>query len=72
MILGGGKQRIAELKEEIQMLRDDNKRLRAALNFYANPKNWSGGVIETNTEDGTVFANTEMDKGAIALKVLER
>ncbi|TDJ60281.1 MAG: hypothetical protein E2O36_07860 [Proteobacteria bacterium] len=72
MILGGGKHRVAKLNEEIEMLRDDNKRLRAALNFYANPKNWSDGVIETNANDGTIFANAEMDKGAIALKVLAR
>ncbi len=71
MIFGGGSDggRTKELEAE-------NKRLREALEFYANPKHWSEGHKFRDADDATIFEDTgetsaSADMGAVALRALK-
>ena len=75
MIFGAGKGDVAELKEQVAKLTEENKRLRAALEFYANPKHWSEGHKYRDPDEATIYqedeSSVQLDKGMVAQKALE-
>lgn len=63
-------------EERIKELEAENKRLREALEFYANPKHWSEGHKYRDADEATIYEDTSVtsataDMGAIALKALK-
>jgi len=71
MIFGGGSN-----SERIKELEAENKRLREALEFYANPKHWSEGHKFRDADEATIFEDTSQtsvsaDMGAIAVQALK-
>ena len=74
MIFGRGKKTTAALEEENRKLKEENARLREALEFYANADNWSDGLKSTAAEDDTRTerrrSGAESIKNTIAIKAL--
>jgi len=73
MIFGGSD---SKLEERVKQLEDENKRLREALEFYANPNSWKEGHKYRDADEATIFEDTDatsaaVDMGAIALKALK-
>lgn len=65
------------LKARIKELEEENNRLREALKFYADPKNWSEGHKYRDADDATIFQDSgetsaSVDMGAIALRALKK
>ncbi len=74
MVFGRAKKTSAVLEEDYRALKEENARLREALEFYADADNWSNGRQSTETEDSTRTERrrsaAEAMKNAIALKAL--
>ncbi len=74
MIFDGSKKRLTELDAQNKKLNEENARLRAALEFYSNSKNWSEGHKTSEGGDTTRTERrrspAELDKGTTALKAL--
>jgi hypothetical protein len=74
MVFGRAKKTSAVLEEDYRALKEENARLREALEFYADADNWSHGRQSTETEDSTRTERrrsaAEAMKNAIALKAL--
>lgn len=73
MIFGG---KDTKLEARVKQLEEENKKLREALEFYANPKHWSEGHKYRDADDATIFEDTGVtsasaDMGATALKALK-
>ncbi len=68
--------RNSKLKARIQELEEENNRLREALRFYADPKNWNEGHKYRDADDATIFqdagtTSVSVDMGATALRALK-
>ena len=66
----------SKLKAHIAKLERENKRLREALEFYADPQNWSEGHKYRDADDATIFQDSgttsvSVDMGATALRALK-
>lgn len=73
MIFGGGD---SKLEARVKELEEENQRLREALEFYANPKNWSEGHKYRDQDEATIFEDKDqvsamVDMGATALRALK-
>ena len=74
MIFGGGGD--SKLQARVQELEEENQRLREALEFYANPKNWAEGHKYRDADEATIFEDKDqvsamVDMGATALRALK-
>jgi len=77
MIFGGKKsEEIADLKNQVAKLEEQNKLLRASLEFYADANTWELGNKYVDADDATIFTDgTESaataDKGSKAAHTLK-
>ena len=74
MIFGGGGD--SKLQARVDELEEENARLREALEFYANPKNWTEGHKYRDADEATIFEDADevsalKDMGATALRALK-
>lgn len=73
MIFGGSD---SKLEARVNELEEENKKLREALEFYANPKHWTEGHKFRDADEATIFEDKDSssataDMGAVALKALK-
>ncbi len=64
------------LEAKVKELEAQNETMRAALEFYADVKNWEGGHKYTDSDDATIFTDgsesgATVDKGSRAHRVLK-
>lgn len=76
MIFGGKSDEIDELKQQVASLEEQNKKLREALEFYADTKSWEEGHKYRDADNATIFTDgsesaATIDKGAKAFRVLK-
>lgn len=72
MIFGGD----SKLEQRIKELEEENQRLRKALEFYADPKQWAEGHKYRDADEATIFEDKDQvsvmaDMGATALRALK-
>ncbi len=77
MIFGkkGDDQDSGDFKALAEKLQSDNKTLREALEFYADPANWEAGHKYRDVDDATIFTDgnetsVSVDKGTVAKRAL--
>jgi len=78
MIFGGkgDSKKIGKLEARVQELEAENKRLREALGFYADPENWTQGHKYKDLDDATIFTDddargVDADHGVKATQALK-
>jgi hypothetical protein len=78
MIFGGkgDSEKIGKLEARIEKLEAENKRLRDALGFYADPENWTQGHKYKDLDDATIFQDkdargVDADHGGKAIQALK-
>lgn len=72
----GMKSEDSRLKEKMEKLEKENRKMRAALEFYADSKSWEAGYKYRDDDDGTIFndgveSGATVDKGSRAFRVLK-
>jgi len=78
MIFGGkgDSEKTGKLEARVQELEAENKRLREALGFYADPENWTQGQKYKDLDDATIFTDddargVDADHGVKAIEALK-
>lgn len=66
----------SKLKEKIERLEKENRIMRAALEFYADTKNWEAGYKYRDDDNATIFndgveSGATVDKGSKAFRALK-
>jgi hypothetical protein len=72
MIFGGkgDSKKIGKLEARIQELEAENKQLREALGFYADPENWTQGHKYKDLDYATIFTDSDA-RGVKATQALK-
>ena len=72
----GIKSEDSKLKEKVEKLEKENRIMRAALEFYADAKNWEAGYKYRDDDNATIFndgveSGATVDKGSKAFRALK-